>query len=62
MADGDPAGLIDACKRLGDASRGGDPGLWVDVLTFLGAREVKRGGSWKGGRGRTGAPKNLPVD
>ena len=35
MAAGDHAGLLEACMRLGDASRGGDPQLWNEVLEYL---------------------------
>ena len=35
MAAGDHVGLIEACMRLGDAARGGDPQLWTDVLDYL---------------------------
>lgn len=35
MALNDYAGLTDACTRLGDASRGGDPQLWTVVLEHL---------------------------
>jgi hypothetical protein len=38
MADGDHAGLIACCRRLGTASRGGDPNLWTDVLTYFGEK------------------------
>ena len=39
MASSDYAGLIDACARLGDASRGGDPQLWTVVLEHLTQQE-----------------------
>ena len=39
MALSDYAGLIDACSRLGDASRGGDPQLWTVVLKHLTQQE-----------------------
>ena len=39
MASNDYAGLIDACSRLGDASRGGDPQLWTVVLEHLTQQE-----------------------
>lgn len=39
MASHDYAGLIDACSRLGDASRGGDPQLWTVVLEHLTQQE-----------------------
>lgn len=35
MASRDHAGLIDACIRLGDASQGGDPQLWTEVLAYF---------------------------
>ena len=35
----DYSGLIDACLRLGDASRGGDPQLWTVVLEHLTKQE-----------------------
>eukprot|EP00899_Mesostigma_viride_P016779 jgi/Mesvir1/25101/Mv21565-RA.1 len=35
MEDDDSEGLILACKRLADPSRGGQPNLWVDVLTYF---------------------------
>ncbi|KAL2635425.1 hypothetical protein R1flu_006904 [Riccia fluitans] len=38
MKDGDYQGLISCCKRLGDASRGGDSSIWSDVLTYFGER------------------------
>ena len=38
MAEKDYAALLDACVRLGDASRGGDPQLWTEVLEFFGAQ------------------------
>eukprot|EP00884_Botryococcus_braunii_P005454 jgi/Botrbrau1/1490/Bobra.178_3s0045.1 len=38
MADQDHAGLIEACIRLGDASRGGDPHLWTEVLEYFGSQ------------------------
>ncbi|XP_078435860.1 vacuolar protein sorting 11 isoform X2 [Wolffia australiana] len=31
----DREGLIDCCKRLGDASQGGDPSLWVESLKYF---------------------------
>lgn len=39
MALKDYSGLIDACSRLGDASRGGDPQLWTVVLEHLTQQE-----------------------
>ena len=39
MSSGDHAGLIEACMRLGDASRGGDPHLWNEVLEYFGAQQ-----------------------
>lgn len=39
MAQGDHSGLIDACVRLGDVSKGGDPQLWNEVLEFLGSQQ-----------------------
>ncbi|KAJ7570925.1 hypothetical protein O6H91_01G140100 [Diphasiastrum complanatum] len=36
MQDADYPGLISCCKRLGDASRGGDSSLWADVLAYFG--------------------------
>ncbi len=39
MAAGDPAALIEACVRLGDASRGGDAHLWTEVLEYLGSQD-----------------------
>ena len=39
MAAGDHAGLIEACARLGDASRGGDLHLWTEVLHYFGSLE-----------------------
>ena len=39
MAAGDHAGLIEACARLGDVSRGGDPHLWTEVLQYFGAQQ-----------------------
>ncbi|CAI7755503.1 unnamed protein product [Closterium sp. NIES-53] len=38
MREGDSKGLIAACKRLGDAGRGGDPSVWADVVRYLGER------------------------
>jgi vacuolar protein sorting-associated protein 11 len=38
MADHDHAALIEACIRLGDASRGGDPHLWTEVLEYFGSQ------------------------
>ena len=35
MAAGDHARLIEDCMRLGDASRGGDPHLWSEVLEYF---------------------------
>lgn len=35
MAERDYAGLTEACLRLGDASRGGDPQLWSEVLEYF---------------------------
>ena len=35
MAAGDHASLIEGCMRLGDASRGGDPHLWSEVLEYF---------------------------
>eukprot|EP00898_Chlorokybus_atmophyticus_P007261 jgi/Chlat1/7536/Chrsp62S00554 len=39
MQEEDYAGLVDACKRLADDSRGGNPVLWVDVLTYFGSKD-----------------------
>lgn len=39
MAMHDYAGLIDACLRLGDSSKGGDPQLWSVVLEHLTQRD-----------------------
>ena len=39
MAENDYAGLLQACLRLGDTSRGGDPQLWSVVLEYLTAKE-----------------------
>ena len=39
MAAGDHAGLIEACARLGDVSRGGDPHLWTEVLQYFGLQQ-----------------------
>ena len=39
MAAGDYEGLIEACMRLGDASRGGDPQLWSEVLEYFGSQQ-----------------------
>lgn len=36
MKDHDYKGLISTCKRLGETSRGGDPTLWNDVLSYFG--------------------------
>ena len=38
MAANDYSALLEASERLGDASRGGDPQLWTDVLEFLGSQ------------------------
>ncbi|CAI5480653.1 unnamed protein product [Closterium sp. Yama58-4] len=38
MREGDSKALIAACKRLGDAGRGGDPSVWADVVRYLGER------------------------
>lgn len=38
MKDGDYAGLISCCKRLGDSSRGGDASLWADALAYFGEK------------------------
>ncbi|BDA46644.1 Vacuolar protein sorting-associated protein 11 homolog [Coccomyxa sp. Obi] len=38
MAAGDHTGLIEACARLGDVSRGGDPHLWTEVLQYFGSQ------------------------
>ena len=35
MAVGDHGSLIEDCMRLGDASRGGDPHLWSEVLEYF---------------------------
>lgn len=35
MDAGDYAGLIAATQRYGDASRGGDPQLWSEVLEYF---------------------------
>ena len=35
MAAGDHGSLIEDCMRLGDASRGGDPHLWNEVLEYF---------------------------
>lgn len=40
MAAGDHASLIEDCTRLGDASRGGDPQLWSEVLEYF-ARQTE---------------------
>ena len=40
MALKDYVGLIDACIRLGDVSRGGDPQLWSVVLEHLAQQEA----------------------
>ena len=39
MAANDYAGGIEACMRLGDASRGGNPQLWTDMLDYLTQQE-----------------------
>ena len=39
MAAADYEGLIEACMRLGDASRGGDPQLWSEVLEYFGSQQ-----------------------
>ena len=39
MAAEDYEGLIEACMRLGDASRGGDPQLWSEVLEYFGSQQ-----------------------
>ena len=39
MAAGDHASLIEACARLGDVSRGGDPHLWTEVLQYFGSQQ-----------------------
>ena len=39
MSAGDHAGLIEACARLGDVSRGGDPHLWTEVLQYFGSQQ-----------------------
>jgi hypothetical protein len=50
MAAGDHAGLIEACARLGDVSRGGDPHLWTEVLQYFGSQQYdctpQVGGPW----------------
>jgi hypothetical protein len=38
MKDGDYAGLISTCKRLGDVGPGSDLSLWNDVLVYFGER------------------------
>eukprot|EP00873_Tetraselmis_striata_P041163 jgi/Tetstr1/461427/TSEL_006537.t2 len=38
MTTQDHNGLIDACVRLGDASAGGDPQLWTEVLAYFAER------------------------
>lgn len=38
MARDDYTALLDACVRLGDASKGGDPQLWTEVLEYFGAQ------------------------
>ena len=35
MADNDHGGLTEACMRLGDSTRGGDPHLWSEVLEYF---------------------------
>ena len=35
MAAGDHSSLIEDCMRLGDASRGGDPHMWSEVLEYF---------------------------
>lgn len=35
MAAGEHGSLIEDCMRLGDASRGGDPHLWSEVLEYF---------------------------
>ena len=39
MAENDYPGLLDACLRLGDTSRGGDAQLWIVVLKYLAAKD-----------------------
>lgn len=39
MEENDYAGLLQACLRLGDTSRGGDAQLWTVVLEYLSAKE-----------------------
>lgn len=39
MAENDYPGLLQACLRLGDTSKGGDPQLWTVVLEYLTAKE-----------------------
>ena len=39
MAANNYAGGIEACMRLGDASRGGNPQLWTDMLDYLTQQE-----------------------
>ena len=41
MASGETGPLIEAAVRLGDASRGGDPHLWSEVLEHLVARPAE---------------------
>ena len=31
----DYVGLLDCCRRFGDASRGGEPALWIEVLKYF---------------------------
>lgn len=38
IAAGDHTGLIEACARLGDVSRGGDPHLWTEVVQYFGSQ------------------------
>ncbi len=40
MAEGNGAGVIEACLRLGDASAGGDARLWSEALQWFGARDA----------------------
>jgi hypothetical protein len=39
MSASDHSGLIEACARLGDVSRGGDPHLWTEVLQYFGSQQ-----------------------
>ena len=39
MMEGNPSAVIESCVRLGDATRGGDPHLWTEVLEYLAAQD-----------------------